>query len=821
VALAVAATFAAAPPGPVERSPEAIAAERSALSDPGLSAAERLSSVERLLEARAELIREHRDDLRRAGWLADQASDLLFVLLPIESSGLTSLFGLPAATQRARAQRVARQMNELAAQAELEIERAILALESAPGYADDHAARMERRRLTEAERDRRIPFLRGVGACLHAQLNERDASRAEGLYRLAADRLRPLARVLPGRSANLARLYAGLALAGLGEHDAALLLLNRVAADPKAQRGDAFAARMVRVSISAARGELAAALGELDAVERRHDGPDDLFFRVLIADQRFRLCRDAAGHVKGNRRDQLVRQAFAAYIDLLGDLPGIPPHQVRAVVLDRLIRAVDDGTPLERLEPIVAVARAEQLAGRPETRAQGVALFQQLLERRDLDAQERAEVLFGLARAHLAEGRLLEAARHFARVASEHPTSRHAEPSVELAAAIAEELHRRTPRDPDARSLLRATLDLLLNRYPNMATVDRWRFSAGCLALDEGRHESALGLFEQVTPDAEQWLDAQFGRARVARSWAKAAASPADRRQRCDRALAVIEAVRPVLRQALADAGDGVQAAPLRDRLAALRVFEAEALLSLGEPQQALETLEGVADDCSLAADAVLARIDAYAALGRGGDMERELDRLLEVAPKRAGAILSSMLEARRPAVMSLLRRDRIEETTALARRDLVPPAAALNRWLASADADGTDRTGLELAAADAYLLAERRHDALRLYDGLLQRRPNALEALFGRAECLFGLGMDREAEAMDLYKRISAATAGAGGEYYWQSQLRMLQILSRTGRNTHRIAPHIQRLRQKDPQLGGERLRRQFERLQAKHSGG
>ena len=68
----------------------------------------------------------------------------------------------------------------------------------------------------------------------------------------------------------------------------------------------------------------------------------------------------------------------------------------------------------------------------------------------------------------------------------------------------------------------------------------------------------------------------------------------------------------------------------------------------------------------------------------------------------------------------------------------------------------------------------------------------------------------------MGLYQRIAAVSAG---EYHWQSQLRMLQILDLTGHNTRRIAPHIRRLRQKDQQLGGERLRRGFEVLQKKYS--
>jgi tetratricopeptide (TPR) repeat protein len=153
------------------------------------------------------------------------------------------------------------------------------------------------------------------------------------------------------------------------------------------------------------------------------------------------------------------------------------------------------------------------------------------------------------------------------------------------------------------------------------------------------------------------------------------------------------------------------------------------------------------------------------------------------------------------------------------AERQLVPVARALVRWLLTANDDVRDRARLELAAADAYRRAEHWREALGLYDGLQSRHPNALEVLLGRAECLFALGDEHLADAMELYKRISGATAGKSDHYYWQSQLRMLQILSRTGRNTQQIAPHIQRLRRRDPELGGERYRREFERLQAEHS--
>jgi tetratricopeptide (TPR) repeat protein len=769
-----------------------------------LPAGERLDGAERLLDLRQRLLAGQPDDPRRALWLADQATDLLLVLLPIDASGLTSLFGLPSQDQRARAQRVARQMSALAAEADLEIERTILSLESAPGYVDDLAAQLKRRRLAEGERERRIPFLRGVGACLEAALDEQAPAHQEALYRLAVERLRPLVPMLAGRSADLARLYAGLALRGLGEYEAAQAALEPPAPAPPAEPADLFAIRMGQVTITAARDGPEAGLNALDGLQQHYDRADDLFFRVLMADQRFLLHQDAARLADGPQRSGHLARAFGAYLDLLEGRPGPTAQGVRAVVLDRLARAVDAETPFDELPGIVCVAWAERLAGQADTRPQAIALFGQLLERGDLDTAARVEALWGSARALLADEQLVASAERYGQLAREHPTARHAERAIELAATIAAELYRRAPDDPATRSRLRSTVDLLLDRYPNLPSAERWRFAAASLALDEGRHEQAVALLEQVPPNAAQWLDAQLRRAGAVRSWAKAEADPDAVPGRWQQLLAATDAVEPAVRRALAAAGEA-ETVRLRDDLAVLRVYRAEAQLALGDAPTALETLKGVGDDSSLASDAVLCRIEAHGALGAHAEIERDLERLMAVAGSRAGAILAAMLDARR--------------TVPDAQRELVPVARALERWLRTAGDDARDRTRLVLAAADAYRRAEYWDEALNLYDRLLARHPHALEALLGRAECLFGLGDAHLADAMQLYKRISGATGGGGGDDYWQAQLRMLQILSRTGRNTQRIAPHIQRLRRKDPELGGVRFRREFERLQAEHS--
>jgi tetratricopeptide (TPR) repeat protein len=805
---------AAGQPEAIARALDAIAAERARAVDPSRTAAERLEDAERLLDRRAALLADHPDDMRRGEWLADQASDLLFVLLPIENSGLTSLFGLPSAEQAARARRVAEQVSSLTVEAEQAIQQAIIALESAPGYVHDVGAQRARRELADVQRDRRIPFLQGVGACLQAELADARRDDRAALYRLASRRLRPLSEMLTGRTADLTRVYLGLALHGLGDDQTAGSLLSAVADDEAAGREEAIAATMALVRLSFDRDGLDAASGRLDAAMRRLHAGDRGFERLLLADQWFVLHRAAANRAaEGSRTDLLVR-AFGPYLDLLA--PGGSPA-LSAAVLEHLARAAGDDTPLAKLPAVVTAARAHRLAGDDRTRAEAVDLYAQVIERPDAGAVAQIEAMWGLGRALIAEDRLAEAERVLDRLAREYPGDRHAEAAIELAATIATELWRRAPDDPDARARLRSTLDLLLDRYPNLDSIDGRRRTAAMLAAEEGRYERAAELLGQIPPDADCWLDAQVQRVAVLRSWAMAESDPAARVSRWQRVRDAAGVAQRAVRSAVAAARDPDAAARRRDDLASLAVYAAQARLGLGDAAGALEALESVGDDTAAAAEAALIRIDAYTALGATDAIDRELDRLLAVAGPRAGDMLGTLLETRRRALAAGRGGSVSSDVARAAQRRLLPVARALAGWLQTAR-DGPGLARLALDAADAFLLAEQWNEALALYERAADRRPQALEPLVGRAECLFNLGGDHLAEAMQIYKRVAAATSGRMDDAYWQAQLRMLQILSLTGHNTQQIAPHVQQLRKKDAELGGERFRREFERLQARY---
>ena len=768
-----------------------IEADRAAVTaaDP----AERAALVERVLRRRAALLDDHPDDDRRAVWLADQAQDLLFLALPIDSSGLIMRFGLPTSLQRARAGGTAREINDLATAAELAMQRAILDSESRRDRTrDDPRGGGLEATLLDTRNALRIPFLRGIGACLHAEFNVSDPRVRRALYGVAVSRLEPLEGRLAGGAAVTARLYAGLAQFGAEQFDAAGASLQAVADDAAAGPVQVFTARMALVRCREAGESLSAALTALDEVLARYRNADDLLFRVLIADERFRLLRRHATETSaGTARDRLLAEAFRAYLDLAET-----EAAAGRVAMSRLILVADGLTPLESLPGLVAVARAGNLALTRDGRTEAIELYRRLLETGRLDDTAAAAAIFGLARTHLSEGDHPAAVGQLLRLAHDYPASLHAETSIELAATLAAEMYRLLPGDTGHRALLRQVLEVLVGRYPNLARVDRWRYRAGCLALDERRYEAAMDLFESIAPDAADRPIAQYRRAEVLRDWAAAATDPAQRQALARRVLDAVD--------------DAETVAPAHRR--SLALYRAEALLALDDPAAALAALPQ--DDAELDALALSVRIAAYQALGRRDDVALQLQRLVNTTGPRTGGVLAEMMHERQRRILALIEQDRKDVATLQAQRELLPIAEAADRWLT-----GHGRNlSLQLAVADAYRLAGRPGDGLRLYDELLVEHANAVEALFGRAECLFALADGRLDQAMDLYRRLAGAAAPARNVHYWQSQLRMVQILSRSGRNTHRIAPYVQQLRRTDPELGGDRFRREFERLQRKH---
>ncbi len=703
--------------------------------------------IQDLLAVRREIIDEHPDDPRRPTWLADQAADCLQLLLPIDSSWLACRFGVPDDAQQARALRAMAAMSAAAMEAELEVDRAVRDL----GTGGD----AERRRILETERQRRVPFLRGVAACLEADLGDMSASARAERYRLAVQRLAPLAPSLPGAARVQANLYTGLALAGLREWDEAAALLGMVAGQADAGPRESLAAKLALAEVAAARDGPVAARRQLEAIGRECTGD---FCLLLVADRTFRMLHDTGR----------IADAWQVYTNLAARR-GLGAH-----VFARLQRLVEDA-PGDDAPGLVAAAHATMLTRAEHTRADGAARLEALLAGDRLDVTARGEAMLALSVARLDAGDAEHAARTLIELAERYPTHDRAEAAIDLAVSIASEHHRRSNGTPEARGLLRTALEVLLSKYPNRA--GRWHYTAGCLALDEQRYRDAVKYFEQIATFAPDGDDAQ--RLRV-----EAYLALARQNDTWTQLLDVLDAMLP-----------RHQSEP------GARAARAEALLALGRPREALDALEGV----SGAGTIMLLRIDALEALGREdevADVVRGLDA------QSAAALLAARLAERVAAARPAQREGALDATR---RSALVSLAAALLERL-----EVHDNPRARLVAAEALRMGERFERALSQYDQAQVTLGEPLEIVLGRAECLYALA--RDAEAMELYKRLSVATDRAGGDVWWLAQLRMLQVLDRTGRNTHRIRPHVQRLRERDPELGGERYRRELERLAMKN---
>ncbi len=812
------------PTDPVDSLRYDIALKHMRVRDERLNESQRLRAIHDLLDARAKLLEQHADDPRHAIWLADQAADLYFVLLPVDAAGLTSFVGLPSDEQRDRAAFVAQEMYRTASLAEIEIEQAILDLESRPGYAGDIALQLQRRRLADEQRDRRIPFLLGIGAVLHARFNVNDVGEQRDLYALAAQKLTRVADLLNPPLANQARLFAAFAHTSLGEFVAAETLFERCDTDVDATPTDHFLVNIGRATVRAREAGPHESIALLHEMKQQYATRDTLFFRVLIADCEHLLLKSMADARSDHERARMLAASLEPYVDLLDVELGVPRETLRQIALTRLARGIDPAAPIDAMPALAAVAQAEMFARDDATRGKGIELYQQLLQRQDIAPADRAAALDGLGRALLADDQRRLAAETMLELATDHGSLPEAERAIELAVSIAAELHRESHADQNVADLLHRSLDLLLARYQNLDSIDEWRLLAVRLALHENRFADARAAIAHIPATSGAFPVAQFMRVQTTRTEAAAEADAVRRRSLAEQIITEADEVAPIIGNRAGRAASTT--APTSDTLlATLAVYRAEAELELGHADKALDAIKNLADDStierSLIAEATRLRIRAYYATNQPALVVREIERLTAAAPEEGGPMLMMLIESTQKSVERLRRAGRMEDSTTAAQRELVPLADALASWLASnANLSIDDRKAYLLRLAEAHRTSARFADALPLYLELVRLNPDGLEATLGQAECLFALGRDSNdtdklADAMRIYRRIGAGEPDALGEPWWLAQLRMLQILDITGRNTQQIVPRILQLRQRDPALGGEHLKREFDTLQ------
>ncbi|MCZ6836010.1 MAG: tetratricopeptide repeat protein [Planctomycetota bacterium] len=789
------------------------------MNHPEVTPSRREQHLEHLLNQRRELIEANESNPRSAVWMADQAQDALDHLFTLDASGLTSLYGNPGARQQSIASRAAKMVDEYATLAQAQIDRVIQDLEIHPDFRNDVELQMRHRRLVEQERDGRIAYLRGVGGYLHAMLNLHRASDRESYFRNTIASLDLLASRLTGSLGVRATLYRGLARGQLGEFDLSEDILKQVIDDVDALPVDVFGARMGLVSNEQLSMGAESALIKLEAMTDRYAHASALFYRVLIADRIFLLRKRLA-----EMDDEFsLANAYHAYLDLLDIYRGID-EQLRAIVFARLVNASDEDTPLDQLPALVSIAKASHLArDQGETQA-ATAMLVRLLESVSLSESEKPMVLFELGKTLYASGDFLNAARRFLELAQKHPQDRRAEEAIELAANIAERQWREHPEDKKTQKLLKNALEVLLESYPNLSTIDRWRYASGKRAFREGNIGEASDLFKQVSSDSDLWPDALFMQAKFDVDHALATRKIISGFDPLPSALELLREVRPLLRDARESQKYASRRQDLKQYIGLLNVYEAELHLASGRPDEAIRLLDLIPMDSppdkAILAQALEVRINALHETDRPELAQKAIERFLEAAPEQGAEVIGPVMGALLSEVNWIRMGREPDEALDLARRKLLPLAETMQRWI---DSQEGEHLSLRVQLADAFRVSGQQDRALLIYGQLLKSHPGGMQLLFGKAECLFEIGDEtRLGEAIMIYRRLGASDPGLNelsNHYYWTSQLRMLQILDLTGRNTNKIAPRIRRLRQIDRNLGGDRYRREFERLQNRHS--
>jgi hypothetical protein len=810
---------------PVDQALRAIALQRLRMQTVNEPAA-RLDALESLLTIRREqLIEAHPGDQRRALWLLDQASDLYFDLLAVDASGLTTLLGVPTTSQTLRSQRCAREMLRLTAEAELALDELMRTLETLPADADRAQVQLQRRRIEQEQVQRRLPFMRGIALTLDALTNQ-SANRPQRDRQL--EHALPLlqdvgARLTPPLSLE-SQWWTGIAHAYLGNFDDAESAFRSVATSDAATDVQVFQARMGGVLNRVQQRGPESGLVALESIERRYDTLNDLFERLLLTDQRFRLQFQLAATAPPEAQNQYLREAYTAYATLLDAQPARTAGIVRDAVFRKLRSVITANAPLDDLPPIVSIARASALVQDEHARADGIALYRRTLGRHDLSESDRAMILLQLGHALAQADHIPDAVRTLRELARDYTTFDEAEAAMQQAAQLAYRDYRESRDDESARTLL-DTLAVMFDKHPYLTDIDQWRFIAARLELQSNRCQNAIELLDRIPRTDPRWLDARFLRAAAYRRLLQNQPGTRERSQTAELLRAASSETQPDIVSAQRELDDALRARTLRYYADYLRLFEAEALIALQRQRSALDLLalfDEVAHeiDPAILAGVLQARIRAFDELGDPVSAQQTMAAFLETDPEQASIVVQRMLNDLCARVESLQRDGRSAEAGALAAGELRGLAQVVLDWRSSRS-DPTVLDPLNLSLARSLRLAGLTDRALALYDSLLAVQPTALDLLFGRAECLVTGDDPQRADAMQIYKRLIAAGVGdtpPQHDVYWTSQLRQLQVLDQLQRNTRQIVPRIRRLQQRDPELGGTYYRRQFEALLAKY---
>jgi hypothetical protein len=751
--------------------------------------------------------------------LADQVEEILLWILPSEGADLAVRFGVASSRQRAFVDRWLPLAEAYSAEA---IEAHEIATErldrefSSRGGSLAPAEELLLRRLRE-ERGR-IAFLRGLALATSAELLA-SASDRQAMRRTAIELLEAERGNAPPDLDELARIALGHARSALGEHPIAQREFTALADDAAASSRARFEARAGLVLDSARREDADNALRRLAAQRRSAgDGPDQRAFRLAWADLEHRLVREDLAS-RGVPAPEAAIRALEPWVGLLENAePSLRDLYVDGAV-ERLTLAgasIADGDP--KAPPMLLFARASALESAIESGASdpsaGVmrrALLERVASAAAAGSAARFLALRSLARLEVSEGRWNEAVEALLAMAVEEPDDPGASTAIAAAVDLSASLADQLPDDEEAASLARTTLGRAMQAFPMHPERDEWRLRRASHELRDGRFEDAMNTLATVPADRPASLEARVQSLETATRAAEAAEGRDVARwiDRAEQWLRQLEPWRPM-------APDAADSQSYRDLGARVALARARLHLLADRPAAALVEVATVRESGPLTREqtieGVRIRLAAFDRLGRPEEAADELRRLSASGDTESGSLLESRLETALAGARRAEADGDVDRATRIGRESAAPLADALLAWLDARS--GPPPARKILLCVEGLRRGGRPSAALETIVDLEPRYANVREFALERAECLYAVArLEDLTEAIVLYRRIAAGSP-EGSPAWWLAELRQLQILRRVGRELERIGPRIARLRELDPDLGGEGFRREFEAL-------
>ncbi|MCC7192500.1 MAG: hypothetical protein IT444_06920 [Phycisphaeraceae bacterium] len=608
------------------------------------------------------------------------------------------------------------------------------------------------------------------------------------------------------------------------------------------------------------------------------NSPTGLLFRLLLVDAEHRILRRAAEAAPPDKRMAEMDRAYRVYLRFLDD-PAIGENKepLRMYIYRRWEANIPAGADLTSLPPVVvgSVAEMARLAGadllaegKPEEAQKkferSVEVANKLLERKQLDPAVEANALYSKAYATYVlnqsnDLKKLEVIGIITDMAERFPRQPLSESAIGSdAVPLARYMFEQENHPSATGEVYDKAMKVLLKNYGVSKAADDQRLPyAELILLPQGRYVEVADVLKGVPRTHPDYFPSQrlrvFSMLQVWREAVKpqpestqppapvegqtAVAPPKPE----ELAKATTEAALQLMQEADA-ALAGAQDQETRKRIlqaagwSRLVLFDVsvEADKDIPKGLEYFRDFDRIfATDKELISQMLQRRITAYLNIDRIDDAVSEASYMFDNFPDAAAPVVEQVV-AKLDTQMDTLRReaaatnvDRIREEKTAQRKARADAAVKMSELLLTWAKD--PKKGLtpeqilpaQLTYVKSLLMAGRPGEALTIVTPLEKQFPKEARAILYKSDAIFDSGdKSRLVEAARGYSMIvKDIKPDKGGVYppiWWGAMLRRLQINLKLEENVEDVPVRIQALRLRDPNLGGDLFKNDYETLDA-----